>query len=369
MNQLQCIDIGMKRSQRDSTTNSRERSAQVHQGHLNVKLRNAATWGRLDEVLEMLEKYNFDGMELGLTMFHCIRHGNIKLMYSTAIVIDLIEKFIFHGANMYAVDEFGMDLVSVAIRTRDTTIARFIIDSTEYGIAHKDTTRDWHEPRMFEVSTVEMAKLIMEYGADVSETGMENRPLLEKHACEWIRYMSKPGCPDGEKFDVIRFLVETLKCPVNEGSDSGRTALHWVAGGAAGDPAIVQFLIDHGADVHAVDNDGRTPLFYAVENGTLSNVEILCESGADISKRDINMITPLDLAVSEAARPHAIDSDFLILEYLDTELTRREKTAAFVMGYHERLGRKDVGKPSPLLNMSPDLLRCILENGGYVNKV
>ena len=319
----------------------------------------------------MLEKCNFDGMELGLTMFHCIRHGNIKRMYSAAIVIHLIEKFIFHGANMYAVDEFGMDLVSVAIRTRDTTIARFIIDSTECGIAHKDTTRGWwhHEPRMFEVSTVEMAQLMLDYGADVSERGIENRPLLEQHACEWIRYMSKPGCPDGEKFDVIRFLVETLKCPVNEGSESSRTALHWVAGGDAGDTAIVRFLIDHGADVHAVDHDGRTPLFNAVENRTLSNVEILCESGADISKRDINMITPLDLAVREADRPHATESDILILEYLDTELTRRETTAAVVMGYHDRLGRKDVGKPSPFLNMSPEVLRCILENGGYVNKV
>ena len=50
-----------------------------------------------------------------------------------------------------------------------------------------------------------------------------------------------------------------------------------------GKAAITQFLIDHGADIKAVDNHGKTPLDYAIENGnhfefkSLKNVSILTE--------------------------------------------------------------------------------------------
>ena len=113
-------------------------------------------------------------------------------------------------------------------------------------------------------------------------------------------------------------------------------------------------------------------LFPAVQSGRLDQIQILCENGADISTRDVNMLSVLDVAARinvDARSTQDIQRSRLVLEYLDAEITRRETTAVVATGYHERLGRKDVGKPSPLLNMSPDILRCILENGGYVNKV
>jgi hypothetical protein len=361
----------MKRSLRDSTAKSRERSAEVHQGHLEVKLWNAVTKGRLDEVLTRLEKYKYDAKFLGSIMLEFLFRRNLSdiRIHEHDAVMRVVKRFVFHGADMYAVHRFGIDMVSTAMWTRDTDLTRYIIENTKWGIHHHDTTRSWHQPRMFDVTTTEMAKLMREYGADVSKLRRGNSPLLQFQVNQMYSWYH--GYPDGEQFRLIRFLVEELKCEVNECDQSGETALH-SAVGYFGETDILHLLLDHGADVHAVDNHGRTPLFPAVQSGRLDQIQILCENGADISTRDVNMLSVLDVAARinvDARSPEDTQRSRLVLEYLDAELTRRETTAAFAMGYHERLGRKDVGKPSPLLNMSPDILRCILENGGYVNKV
>lgn len=47
--------------------------------------------------------------------------------------------------------------------------------------------------------------------------------------------------------------------------DRGRTALHVAA--AEGWENTVSFLIEYGADVNAIDNDGQTPLEDAIHSG------------------------------------------------------------------------------------------------------
>jgi len=80
------------------------------------------------------------------------------------------------------------------------------------------------------------------------------------------------------------------------------------------------------------------------------------------------LYSPLDIAALLAVPP-ATQNARLVLRYLAKEFTRRERSAAFAMGYHERLGRNDVGKPSPLLDMSPEVLRYILEKAEHVNHI
>ena len=90
---------------------------------------------------------------------------------------------------------------------------------------------------------------------------------------------------------------------VNLKDDMGRTALHFAAykGRISTTPvedraarkqdkgnyktaAMVEALIEAGADVNAVDDDGSTPLLEAVPNGNIEIVEILLKAGA---KRDV----------------------------------------------------------------------------------
>jgi hypothetical protein len=58
----------------------------------------------------------------------------------------------------------------------------------------------------------------------------------------------------------------------------------------------VQTLLQHGADVAARDEDGRTSLHYASKNGHAAVVQTLLQHGADVAARDMGGKTPLDYA-------------------------------------------------------------------------
>ena len=67
-------------------------------------------------------------------------------------------------------------------------------------------------------------------------------------------------------------------------------------------PAVVKLLLDHGADVAARDNDGKTPLHAAVEgDAEQAVVKMLLDRGADIAATDAADWTPLHYAAAPSA--------------------------------------------------------------------
>ena len=68
--------------------------------------------------------------------------------------------------------------------------------------------------------------------------------------------------------------------------------------------AIVQYLVNHGANLEATDNsDGMTPLHYACENGHLDVVRYLLTRGANLEAADIWDRTPLYCVCCEGHLP------------------------------------------------------------------
>ena len=55
-------------------------------------------------------------------------------------------------------------------------------------------------------------------------------------------------------------------------------------------------LIDAGADVNVVNNDGETAIWWAAFNGLLEVVKVLLSKGADKSKKSNNEKSPFDVA-------------------------------------------------------------------------
>ena len=63
----------------------------------------------------------------------------------------------------------------------------------------------------------------------------------------------------------------------------------------------VRLLIDHRADVTALDETHQTPLHVAALSGSAETVRLLIERGADITVQDRKKKTPLHLALSKVS--------------------------------------------------------------------
>ena len=72
------------------------------------------------------------------------------------------------------------------------------------------------------------------------------------------------------------------------------TPLHSAAAGSHS--AIVELLLEHGADPNAAQDGGFTPLHSAAQNDDRDSAEALLEAGADPSLADDDGKTPADLA-------------------------------------------------------------------------
>jgi len=71
---------------------------------------------------------------------------------------------------------------------------------------------------------------------------------------------------------------------------------------------VVKYLVEHGADVNPVTENGDTPLLVSSENGHLQVVEYLIENGEDVNRGNIDGATPLLTSSHEGHLP--------VVEYL-----------------------------------------------------
>jgi ankyrin repeat protein len=119
----------------------------------------------------------------------------------------------------------------------------------------------------------EMIDLLMSYGAEVPDVTKWGRYYYFKH------------------FDVARVLLERGMNP-NHMNWHHVTLLHDMA--HEGDVAKSALLLDHGADIDAIDEEYRsTALGIAARWGNLAMVKFLLSRGADANKSGASWSTPL----------------------------------------------------------------------------
>ena len=61
---------------------------------------------------------------------------------------------------------------------------------------------------------------------------------------------------------------------------------------------IPLFPLEKSANINAVDNEGKTPIFSGAYDGNLKTVKLLCEYGANLHSKDNNGLTVLEYTIS-----------------------------------------------------------------------
>ena len=166
---------------------------------------------------------------------------------------------------------------------------------------------------LFEKGHIEVAKLLIERGADVNALGLDEwtplhfasrfghldvaKWLLDRHADSkskiWDGWTSLHLAAANQHIEIARLLLES-DAEVNARSEEGSTPLHEASKGGGLD--IVRLLLDHHADARMRDNGEDTALHLAASRGSHEVSRILLEHNAEINTQNNDGSTPLHCA-------------------------------------------------------------------------
>ena len=248
--------------------------------------------------------------------------------------IQWVERLIQAGAKVNAQDDKGWAALHYTVNqpggaARDLhEIARLLIES---GADMNLQTQSGHTPINLAASNLKpkTLRLLLSRGANPNMANNEGvTPLMyvvnDDHYDLVISLLSAGADPNSAnqlgwtalhytanknayiEYDVKRTLendlAETANLLLDAGAkvdsvnQDGLTPLSIAAW--RNKPRLVSLLLKSGANPNQADKDGVTPLMYAVHSGNLKNVNLILATGADLSLQDRNGLTALHYAVN-----------------------------------------------------------------------
>lgn len=116
-------------------------------------------------------------------------------------------------------------------------------------------------------SNIEIAKLLVEYGADVNASSADTAMYLYDALLR-------------ENFELVQYLLDR-GADINAIDTDGLSAMHFAV--LVGQIDKIEFLLERGADINITNDDGETPLFTAASNSNRELVQYLIDRGANPS--------------------------------------------------------------------------------------
>ncbi|KAF7495368.1 Poly [ADP-ribose] polymerase tankyrase-1 [Sarcoptes scabiei] len=205
--------------------------------------------------------------------------------------IDIMEILIKHGSKINAVDSSGQTALHRASRNGQINSVQTLLS---YGVDLSIVNNQGLNAEQM-AATEQVQKLIASHHL-TSRGNPENR-LLEA---------SRTG-----DLELVQMILEKHPHLVNCRDVDGRqsTPLHFAAGYNRLD--VVEYLLEHGADVRAKDKGGLVPLHNACSYGHYEVAELLLKKGANVNATDLWKYT----ALHEAASKSKIDIVKLLLRH------------------------------------------------------
>ena len=130
----------------------------------------------------------------------------------------------------------------------------------------------------------EIAKLLIDYGADVNKKTEIGTPLMA-------------AALSGNS-NIVDYLIEH-GAKVNLKSKFGTPI---IGAALSGNVAIVRILIEKGAKINIQDNEGWTALMCAVCQNSYDTVKLLIEEGVKVNLKNSTGTTALELAIDTRSR-------------------------------------------------------------------
>lgn len=135
---------------------------------------------------------------------------------------------------------------------------------------------------------VEMLRELLEAGADPNGWREEDEPRT--HSALWALVSQPPAFRELVRAAALLLLEKGANPNINEGAHScGHTLLQQACSWGGANTSFIQLLLQFGADPNAVDGEGHSVLYYAVEfhKNRQETVELLLQYGAVVSDHEI----------------------------------------------------------------------------------
>ncbi|XP_066163734.1 uncharacterized protein [Oryza sativa Japonica Group] len=212
-------------------------------------------------------------------LLHAAFEGNLRIFRKNVRALDEGDGRLADKVGAVR-DSDGLGALHLAAAREKLPVCHYLVEELRVDVDAVDNKGETALTFAINCGNEDMVRYLLDHGADTEKINNDGLTALHFAAGEG-------------KCKIVEILLS--KGAYIDSLTTGGTALHCAA--YNGRDAVVKILLDHHADHKKVSWGAYTPLFVAVESGSLKCLKLLIEAGADV--KGIGKEIPLITAASK----------------------------------------------------------------------